>query len=694
MTRFRFKFELILALVVIAANLYVVFAPANSMMNWYTTDDAFYYYKTAQNFTLGHDLSFDAISRTGGFHPLWMLICIPVFSLARFDLILPLRIMILISILLAAASSIFFYKLLSRVLIKPAAVLLSLFWAFEPRIQATVTQLGMESSINAFFIILLLYQTYRYETDFDADHENYRRLFWVGITATLTVLSRLDNVFIVAMIGIWLVLRRPQLRSMVIIDPVLIAASIFSSYFLRVGYQANYQPYIDSATIMVILAIAIKMLIFYAAGLYGRSQPGSLRLDLLRIVGAVSAGALLTGGVMILLSSLKLFGSFPRTVILSDWLLSLLAILVFRWIIAYSQKWNGLLPVIPEKSILRQNWKNWLYLGLSYFGPLAAVMAVYMLFYKFYFGSFSPVSGDVKHWWGSIITVYGRPTASLWDFFGFPAAFDHSPWSLALAVVVDAAKNTLQVLGMNPKDAALYGNALLVYSLIFGAIVLALFILNWKRLSTTAGKFAILPLFAGCLAQIINYSGTNYVNTRGWYWIGEMILITIVFAMLADVILTLIVEKWNPNPRVIQIIVALMGIMLIARFDSNLLHQIPPTVLPQKANNYLFGVKELERATEPGSIIGSTGGGVIAYFIQDRTIVNMDGLMNSTEYFQLMKSRQTYLYFDRIKLNYVYANRVIIEQSEPYIWMIKDQLKPLGLYGGSTLFRYLPRDTR
>ncbi len=32
--------------------------------------------------------------------------------------------------------------------------------------------------------------------------------------------------------------------------------------------------------------------------------------------------------------------------------------------------------------------------------------------------------------------------------------------------------------------------------------------------------------------------------------------------------------------------------------------------------------------TEPGSLIGSTGGGVLGYFTQGRTIVNLDGLIN------------------------------------------------------------------
>ena len=80
-----------------AASLYVSLTPANSMMNWYSIDDAFYYYKVAQNVTSGLGFTFDGINLTNGFHPLWMMVCLGVFWLTRFNLLLPLRVLILVS---------------------------------------------------------------------------------------------------------------------------------------------------------------------------------------------------------------------------------------------------------------------------------------------------------------------------------------------------------------------------------------------------------------------------------------------------------------------------------------------------------------------------------------------------------------------------------------------------------------------
>ncbi len=690
MKKYRIPFELLLALVVIAANIYVVFAPANSLMNWYTTDDAFYYFKTAQNFTEGHGLSFDGISRSSGFHPLWMMVCIPVFALARFDLILPLRILALISILISAVGGAFFYKLLKRAVSKPVAMLASLFWMFEPRIHGTVTQLGMEASVNALFVILLLYQTARYETDFKNDEDNSRRLLWVGITAVFTVLSRLDNVFLVAMIGIWLVFRRPNLRLLVIIDSLIVACSVFVSYFLRVGFQDNYQPFVTSASIMVITAVVVKLLIFYAGGLYGQKTPNTLRMDLLRIIIAVSVGSLITAVLMFAFARLGLFSSFPRTVIISDWVLSLLAVLILRWVYSLATRQNTLLPVIPEDSILKQNWKRWLELGLSYFAPVGGIVLIYMGLYKWYFGTFSPVSGQIKHWWGSIYTVYGRPTASIWEFFGFPERPEKGAWGQALSYIADAAKNLQLIFKVDPSKDVFYNNAYLGFSLLFGGIILALVVLNWNKICEMVEKLPVWPLFAGCLAQVINYTGTNYVNMRSWYWIGEMVLIVLLAALLLEIIFSLAQERLKVKPAALQAIAIILGMALIVQFDGLLLHQVPPTVVPENEDAYRGGMWILEQHTEPGAIIGSTGGGVIAYFIHDRTIVNMDGLMNSYEYFQLMENRQTSQYYDRIGMDYVYANPTMMEMSEPYMWMILDHIKPIGSYGGATLYHYIP----
>ena len=46
-----------------------------------TFDDAFYYFGIARNVAEGHGSTFDGINLTNGYHPLWMLLSVPVFGL-------------------------------------------------------------------------------------------------------------------------------------------------------------------------------------------------------------------------------------------------------------------------------------------------------------------------------------------------------------------------------------------------------------------------------------------------------------------------------------------------------------------------------------------------------------------------------------------------------------------------------------
>jgi len=96
----------------------------------YQTDDAFYYFKVAQNITEGKGITFDGVNPTNGFHPLWMLICLPVFALARFNLFLPLRVLVMVLALFNIATGILLYRLGKRFLSEPVGWIVSFFWMF------------------------------------------------------------------------------------------------------------------------------------------------------------------------------------------------------------------------------------------------------------------------------------------------------------------------------------------------------------------------------------------------------------------------------------------------------------------------------------------------------------------------------------------------------------------------------------
>src|SRR3970040_241629 len=108
-------FEIILILVVMSMSLYAALSDAQNLSwRWFTRDDAYYYFKVAQNISEGHGSTFDGINPTNGYHPLWMLVCVPIFALARFDLILPLRLLVLVSGAISAATGVLLFRLVGR----------------------------------------------------------------------------------------------------------------------------------------------------------------------------------------------------------------------------------------------------------------------------------------------------------------------------------------------------------------------------------------------------------------------------------------------------------------------------------------------------------------------------------------------------------------------------------------------------
>ena len=225
-------FEIVLIVINLLVHLYIASRPANTLMNWYTSDDAFYYFQVARNVANGMGTTFDGINLTNGFHPLWMLVCIPVFSLAKFDLFLPLRLLALISAALNTAAGILIYRLLKKYLSQGVAALTALIWVFTPSIHLVIVQRGLETSISAFFLVLLLFLVNRWR---DEPALPFKKLILLGLVAGLAILARLDNVFVVLLVGVWFVMGMASvyLRTVAVGDLALIFASGLLSYYIR-----------------------------------------------------------------------------------------------------------------------------------------------------------------------------------------------------------------------------------------------------------------------------------------------------------------------------------------------------------------------------------------------------------------------------------------------------------------------------
>jgi hypothetical protein len=133
----------------------------------------------------------------------------------------------------------------------------------------------------------------------------------------------------------------------------------------------------------------------------------------------------------------------------------------------------------------------------------------------------------------------------------------------------------------------------------------------------------------------------------------------------------------------------LIGVTIFSGYISSVTQLINYKDPCLEEGEYLFGVSFLESNTEPGAIIGFTGGGTIAYFIHDRTIVNLDGLINSNSYFQALKNFKAAEFLNDMGMDYIFARPYIIMESEPYKHEFPDRLKFMEYSDSYALYGYL-----
>lgn len=678
------RFELVIVILVLMASLYVAFAPSNNLMNWYSTDDAFYYFKTAQNISEGHGITFDRIGRSSGYHPLWMLVCIPVFSLARFDLMLPLRVLVLVAGLFNAGTGILLYRMARKVISEPAGIVTSLLWLLTPSIQGVTSRLGMESTISAFFIVFLLSQVSMFQPMDTGDwKERIRQVLPLGLIAALTILSRLDNIFLVGMAGIWLVFKRSGLRGLLIADLALFYLTPIIAAFWRLKPGAEYYQYSASVYILLAVSLVLKPVIFELLGVYrDRSGKGLLFL-LVKVAAGVFVSTVIAYGALTLATSLDLIPGYARLVPAADLVVSLIGLFVVHGI----DWWMNRHKYGDERPLSLGNWGKWLPEGLGYGLPVGILMGLYFVFNFFYFGTPAPVSGQIKQWWGSLPnTVYGRPNEVWEGLMGFPEN-ERGPWhpltSIINTRIEDAAEAAGKTIFDDPYWTQLNFNWVLV-----GLVVLFIYLVSHRKIRSGLIGMVVPALLVGCLCQIDSYMGTSYVNTRAWYWVQEMVLLVVVGGVLFDGFLTGL-NRLNLNHNIQQTVVVFFSLLLLYNYVVDLVNFVPYYVKPGRERLYLAGVEAVENATPPGSIIGSTGGGVVAYFIKDRTIINLDGLMNSAYYFELLKKGDAYLYMNEVGMHYLHGNKYMITDSDPYMGLFKNRVEFIKDVWGSGLYYYL-----
>jgi hypothetical protein len=178
----------------------------------------------------------------------------------------------------------------------------------------------------------------------------------------------------------------------------------------------------------------------------------------------------------------------------------------------------------------------------------------------------------------------------------------------------------------------------------------------------------------------------GYAAHKEWYWVTQLVITVLTFSLMLGVLYTS-TRRIPARHKVAWALTAFAGIAMGLSFWQRIYSSMPYDHWSPDAA-YMDIVPLLEENTEPGSLIGMTGGGNVGYFIHERTIVNMDGLINSYAYFQALQAREGGKYLHNIGLDYVLANPVILDQ-QPYKGQFNVYLEPLDArYGGKDLMKY------
>lgn len=677
-------FEIILIIVVMSISLYAALSdPQNLSWRWFTRDDAYYYFKVAQNISEGHGSTFDGINRTNGYHPLWMLICIPIFALARFDLILPLRILLLVMSGLSVATAILLYRLIGRVFAPALGAIAALFWVFSFDVLGIIYRQGLESGIAAFFIVLLVYKLYEFEVSWRTKEVSRAQISVLAILAVLTMFSRLDLVFLAGMVGLWVIFRGHLLRFFLPLDIVAIIVLTILAFMVRVGLSGYYES-IDIALLMVVVALLVKIPFAYFSGLhqhYGVSRAGEL---LKRVLLFSVTGSAVTGIIVLLIQRFGLVeGSFSRVIILIDLGLTLIFFGISR-LIFWGLQTDRQASADPGETpllYLREHWKAWIREAMVYYGILLGALGTYMAWSKAFFGTTSPVSGQIKQWWASLPgRAYGGTSRDILSFFGLSYRTEENAWNPVSRIFGNWAENMYRIFKI--EDSWRYVIILTVIAILFYLILLT----GRRRGKIAIVQMSIIPLLSGAWLQVLYYNGLKYAAHKEWYWVSQLVIIVLTVSLVTGMLYTLI-RRVPYRPVFAWLVAVYVGVSMGASFwkmiqaSMSYNHWEPDTA-------YMDIVPLLEEHTEPGSIIGLTGGGNVGYFIHDRTVVNMDGLINSYDYYQALQNHTGGKYLQKMGLDYVLANPVILDQ-QPYKGQFNDYLEPLEVYyGGKQLMHY------
>lgn len=132
-------------------------------------------------------------------------------------------------------------------------------------------------------------------------------------------------------------------------DIFLLIAAAMGSYVLRLEMGPAFFLYLPSAYWLVGVALVVKPLVYYFFSMYRRLWLYASIQELKLIIAAVTSASVLVSLAMIGLFTLGAFSAFPRSVLVIDWLLSLMLVGGLRFTVRLLAE-NKVMASIPHRT--------------------------------------------------------------------------------------------------------------------------------------------------------------------------------------------------------------------------------------------------------------------------------------------------------------------------------------------------------
>lgn len=204
--KFFYLFLTLPFIVFIVSRYHVIWQwPLGKMLSIYASDDMFYYLQIARNIADGSGVTFDKITTTNGFHPLYMLVLVICYKIFPFFRANDIQCSLSILSLIQGVTALFVYRIVKKCTDeRPARLIGITVFLLHPFIFFSGLS-GVESPLAVLFLAVSCdyYLSFR-----NGVQVSGKSALCLGVFLALAFLSRTDSIFIIAgILGDFLVYR-------------------------------------------------------------------------------------------------------------------------------------------------------------------------------------------------------------------------------------------------------------------------------------------------------------------------------------------------------------------------------------------------------------------------------------------------------------------------------------------------------